>query len=93
MRIKKVSVKERYTVSLDFEDGTSSIIDLGELVGKGVFKKWEDKGAFENVSIGTGGELIWQCGVDLCADALYLKATGKSVQELYPAVSIEGRCA
>jgi hypothetical protein len=93
MKITKVRVIERYALNLNFEDGVSGTLDLGHLVGKGVFKAWKAPHAFEQVSIGSGGELVWECGVDLCADALYLLATGKSPDALYPALSSENRCA
>lgn len=59
-------------------------VDLSHLVGKGVFQLWTDPKAFEEVTIGSGGEVRWSDAVDLCADALYLELTGKRADELFP---------
>ena len=37
-----------------------------------------DYGKFENVSIGSSGELVWDDAVDLCSDALYMQLTEKN---------------
>jgi hypothetical protein len=93
MKIVGVEVIERYVLRLSFEDGSTGTVDLGELAGRGVFKAWEAPGAFEDVAIGSGGEVTWRGGVDLCGDALYLKVSGKSAADLFPVLSGEGRCA
>jgi hypothetical protein len=59
-------------------------VDLSHLAGKGVFAIWDREGAFDNVSIGTGGEIRWGDTVDLCPDALHLQLTGKSPEEVFP---------
>jgi len=93
MRVEKVSIRKRFVVELVFDDGTSGTVDLGRLAGRGVFAAWEEPGAFEEVGVGSGGELSWACGVDLCADALYLEATDGSVDTLFPAITTGSRCA
>lgn len=65
-----------YRLRLRYADGVAGVVDLSHLVGKGVFRLWNDVKAFERVSIGTAGELCWSDEVDLCADALYLEITG-----------------
>ena len=89
MRVTEVRVRKRFELELRFDDGVSGVVDLGDLAGDGVFSSWLDPGAFEDVSIGSGGELAWACGVDLCADALYLRLTGKMPEEIFPALSTE----
>jgi hypothetical protein len=59
-------------------------VDLSHLVGKGVFRLWNDPEAFRQVSIGTAGEVRWSDEVDLCADALYLEITGKQPGDVFP---------
>jgi hypothetical protein len=85
-RITKVKVLPGYRLELEFDDGVSGIVDLSEAVGKGVFALWRDPLAFEQVRIGSSGELVWGEKVDLCPDALYLKVTGKNPEDLFPAL-------
>lgn len=93
MRIKVVKPVDRYRLNVEFDDGVSGIVDLGDLKGRGIFKAWEQPGAFEDVTLGSGGEAIWACGVDYCADALYLRLTGKSIEDVMPALRAESKVA
>lgn len=72
---------------LRFADGVTGEVDLSHLAGKGVFKIWDEPGGFDRVAIGSRGELQWSEHVDLCPDALYLRVTGKTPAELFPAIS------
>jgi Protein of unknown function (DUF2442) len=85
-RITKVKVLPGYRLKLEFDDGVSGIVDLSEAVGKGVFGLWRDPLVFEQVRIGSSGELVWDEKVDLCPDSLYLKVTGKNPEDLFPAL-------
>lgn len=71
-----------YRLWLKYADGVQGEIDLAYLAGKGVFALWNDEAAFRQVKIGNGGEIVWTDEVDLCADALYLKMTGKSPEDI-----------
>jgi hypothetical protein len=84
-----VQVLDGYRLSLIFDNGTTGTVDLSHLAGKGVFSLWLDRKAFESVRIGPSGELVWADQIDLCPDALYLKATGQSVDTLFPAARTE----
>ena len=75
-----------YRLQLTFDDGVGGVVDLSALVGKGVFSLWRDPVAFQRVRIGSSGELVWDDQVDLCADALYLKATGEKPEDIFPAL-------
>ena len=55
---------------LAFDDGVSGVVDLSELVGRGVFALWGDQ-------------------IDLCPDSLYLRATGKKPEDVFPALRHE----
>jgi hypothetical protein len=72
---------------LHFADGTVGEVDLSHLAGQGVFQIWNEPGRFEQLTIGPRGELQWGSDVDLCPDALYLKLTGKSPEELFPVLA------
>jgi hypothetical protein len=85
-RITKVKVLPEYRLELEFDDGVTGTVDLSEGVGKGVFAVWCDPLAFEQVRIGSSGELVWGEQVDLCPDALYLKVTGKKPEDIFPAL-------
>jgi hypothetical protein len=85
-RISKVKVLPGYRLELEFDDGVSGTVDLSEAVGKGVFALWQDPLAFDQVRIGSSGELVWADRIDLCPDALYLKVTGKKPEDIFPAL-------
>lgn len=85
-KIAKVKVLSGYRLELEFDDGVSGIVDLSENVGKGVFALWCDPLAFEQVRIGSSGELVWGDRIDLCPDALYLKVTGKKPEDIFAAL-------
>ncbi len=83
-KIVRVRAAGDFRVELRFDDGVEGTVDLSDLAGRGVFAAWSTPGEFEKVTAGNGDELVWSCGVDLCADALYLRATGKNPSDLFP---------
>jgi hypothetical protein len=89
VKITKLKVLNAYRLELTFDDGVCGIVDLSELVGKGVFALWLDRHIFEQVRIGLLGELIWGDQIDLCPDSLYLRATGKKPEDVFPALHRE----
>jgi hypothetical protein len=88
-RISKVKALQEFRLELEFDDGVSGTVDLSGLVGKGVFALWCDPRAFEQFRIGSSGELAWGDQIDLCPDALYLKVTRKTPEDLFPALRHE----
>ena len=88
-KISEVKVLQGYRLELVFDDGARGAVDLSDLVGKGVFAIWRDRRIFEQVRIGSFGELVWGDQIDLCPDALYLKATGKKPEDVFPALRCE----
>ena len=89
VKITKVSVIANYRLEVAFDDGVRGVVDLSDLVGKGVFALWRDPDIFEKVQIGSFGELIWLDKIDLCPDSLYLKVTGKSPEEVFSSLRCE----
>ena len=85
-KVSKVKTLQGYRLGLEFDDGVSGTVDLSDLAGKGVFALWCDRRSFEQVQIGSSGELVWGDQIDLCPDALYLKVTGKKPEDLFPAL-------
>ncbi|MBI5243091.1 MAG: DUF2442 domain-containing protein [Elusimicrobia bacterium] len=88
-KITAVSVLQGYRLEIAFDDGVTGMVDLSDLAGKGVFALWRDRHAFESVRIGSSGELVWGDQIDLCPDALYLKATGKRPEDVFVALRHE----
>jgi hypothetical protein len=92
-KISEVRVLQGYRLELAFDDGAHGVVDLSDLVGKGVFAMWCDPRIFGQVRIGSFGELIWGDQIDLCPDALYLKVTGKKPEDVFPALRCESTYA
>ncbi len=83
-----VTALPEYKLRVEYADGVTGEVDLSHLVGKGVFAAWNDPTAFEAVTIGDHGELMWSDDIDLCSDAIYLEITGKSAKDLFPSLKV-----
>lgn len=83
-RVTKINALPNYAIWIQYDDGVEGTVDLSHLVGKGVFAAWNDARAFAQVRIGDSGELRWGDTLDLCPDALYLRLTGQSPEQLFP---------
>ena len=88
-KVTRVEVLEGYGLDLTFDDGARGADDVSHLAGRGVFASWLDRSAFEAVRIGESGELAWGEEIDLCPDALYLEATGKKAEDVFPGAQHE----
>ena len=75
-----------YRIWLRYSDGASGEVDLSDMAGRGVFKVWADRTFFAGVHVSDHGSIAWSDDIELCADALYLKLTGKSAEDLFPAL-------
>ncbi len=73
-----------YKLRLRYADGAEGDVDLSEFAGRGVFKLWDNRGAFERAHIGEFGQVAWNDEVEMCADALYLRLTGKRPEDDFP---------
>ena len=84
--IEPVCVEPRsgYRIWVRYSDGQDGEIDLSGFVGRGAFKAWSKPGCFEKVRIAPHRAIAWDEDVELCADALYLELTGKSIEEVMP---------
>ena len=84
IKIVKLNPKNNYKLWLKFEDGLEGTVDLSELKGKGVFKIWEKPEDFKKAFVHPeSGAVAWNDEVEICADALYLKISGKSSKNLF----------
>jgi len=88
-KVSKVKTLQGYRLDLTFDDGVNGVVDVSDLVGRGVFALWRDHRVFEQVRIGSFGELVWEDKIDLCPDSLYLKATGRQPEDVFPALRHE----
>ena len=83
MDVESVEAREGYRIWVRFEDGICGEVDLSHLVGKGVFKAWDDRRFFEDVFV-TYGTVSWKEEIDLDPCQLYMEVTGKAVEEIWP---------
>lgn len=79
----EVKALSGYRLWCRFSDGTEGEADLQGLAGRGVFKAWDQPGAFEQVTLGPGRAVAWGDSVELCGDSLYLMVTGKRPEDLF----------
>ena len=82
-KIAEVRVRQGYRLWLRYTDGTEGEVDLSDLAGRGVFAAWNERRFFETVQIDDRGALVWGDQLDLCPDALYLRLTGKTAEEVF----------
>ena len=73
-----------FRLRLKYADGIEGVVDLRDLAGRGVFQAWSARNVFEAVTVNESGAIIWPGGIDLCPDALYLRLTAKSAEEIFP---------
>jgi hypothetical protein len=83
-RILEARPLDGYKIWLKFDDGISGEVDLSHLAGKGVFALWNNYENFKKVSVEESRRLTWSDEIDIDADSLYLKLTGKTPEELFP---------
>ena len=79
---KVISIKiiGDYTLSIQFHDGESKIINFLPLIGKGVSALLLDKDYFKQVEIDNGGGIEWPNGFDFCPN--YLKEYYSKLEHL-----------
>ena len=49
-----------------------------------MFKAWNDLVVFGSVRLGSHGAIEWESDIDICPDAMYLRLTGKSPEDIFP---------
>ena len=83
-RLAEVRAHPGYGLWLRYDDGWEGTVDVSHLAGRGVFEAWEEAGVFESVYLSPHGAVAWGDAIELCPDALYLRLTGKSVDDHFP---------
>ena len=80
-RAVEVKAQDDYRIWLRYSDGVSGEIDLSDLVGRGVFRAWNDRAFFDKVYVSPHGSIAWSADIEICPDAQYIELTGKAVEE------------
>ena len=80
----EVKALPNFRIWLRYDDGAKGEIDLSDLAGRGVFKSWDNRSFFDSVRLGAHGAIEWGADLDVCPDAMYLRLTGKSPEEVFP---------
>lgn len=68
-----VNPRANFRLWVRFEDGIEGEVDLSDLAGRGVFKRWtDDPSEFDQVSVDPeSGTAVWPGGLDVAPDRLY----------------------
>jgi hypothetical protein len=82
----EVKALANFRIWLRYDDRTEGEVDLSDLAGRGVFKAWDDTAFFNSVRLSSHGAIEWGSDIDICPDAMYLRLTGKSPEELFPSL-------
>ncbi len=74
-KVMTVTPFPEYGLKLVFEDGVGKIVDLRPYIGKGISAALKDKITFRQVTIESGGGVVWPNGYDFCPNFLYEEVT------------------
>jgi hypothetical protein len=79
-RITACEPRSDFKLWLRFTDGSEGVVDLTEMVGKGIFADWSEPAFFNNVQIDPMTRTVcWPNGIELDPDVLYANVTGKAI--------------
>jgi hypothetical protein len=81
MKVTHVKAVESYKIVVTFDDGTSGIVDLGDLVQKGIFRDLKDPLFFAKVYT-TGEAIAWNDDLEIDTLNIYAKIVKKDPSEL-----------
>ena len=79
-----VEPRDGFRIWLKYDDGEEGEVDLSHIPIIGFFKAWNDREVFERVYITEYRSVAWTEDIDLCPDDLYMRMTGKTLEELMP---------
>jgi hypothetical protein len=85
-KVVEVRPLHDYRIWLRFSEGSQGEVDLSDLAGRGVFAAWADRKVFTAVRVEKGGGIEWPEEIDMCPDALYLRLTGKAVEDVFQGI-------
>lgn len=85
IRIAQAEALGSMKVRLTFENGVSGTVDFSELAVSPLFGDLKNDEFFKGVSIVRDGRaLTWGKELEICADSLFLKITGKKAEDIFP---------
>ena len=84
MKITKAEPVAGYRLNVEYDDGARGVVDFSDYAGVGDFAAWLKPGSYEQVAITSEGALAWPGDLDLCPDAVYMRLTGKTPEDLFP---------
>lgn len=84
-----LEVRPNYRLYLEYSDGAAGEVDLSDLVGRGVFAAWNEEQLFRKAHIGLSRHIAWDDDIEICADSLYLRLTGKTAEDVFPELRSE----
>jgi hypothetical protein len=77
-RVNEIQVLENYHLWLKFDDGVEKTINIKPFIGKGFTAELLDYRNFREVSIDSGGGIVWKNGYDFCPN--FLKELKNEIQ-------------
>lgn len=89
-KLLELNPRPEFKIWVRYDDGSAGEVDLSDLAGRGVFAAWNNTPTFQKAYIGPQGQLSWGDDIELCPDAIYMRLTGKSPEEVFPALKKAG---
>ena len=84
IRIAQAVATEGLELELTFENGVSGTVDFSELAKSTLFGPLTNDEFFRSVSIIRDGRaLAWGEELEICADSLFLRITGKHPEDIF----------
>ena len=81
MKATNVKAISNYKISVSFDDGIHGIVDLIDLIQKGIFRELKDPVFFAKVYT-TGEAIAWSDDLEIDALNIYAKIVNKDPSEL-----------
>ena len=88
-----VEPRDGFRIWLKYDDGEEGEVDLSDIPRNGVFAAWSDREVFERVYIPEFRAVAWPGDLDLCPDSMYMRLTGKTLEDLTPSLAKRPRRA
>ncbi|MDB5209592.1 MAG: hypothetical protein JWQ30_419 [Sediminibacterium sp.] len=85
MKVQDVIYKGNYSIQVSFDDGTMGIVDLSDLVQKGIFEELMDQSIFAKVYT-TGYSIAWSEELEIDATAIYAELSGKNPADAFTSI-------
>jgi len=82
MKVLEATYKGGYNIHVLFEDGIAGIVNLNDLVGKGIFLPLKDTTLFAKVYT-TGYSIAWSDQLEIDAATIYAELSGKAPGEVF----------